>query len=79
MLGLLRIEFRGFAMFRARLNANARQLAGRGLKQRRKKHSPDDFTPDVLAAWVRSGVLFGEVGDDEMGVVLGGAGRGVAE
>jgi hypothetical protein len=79
MLGFLRIELRGLATFRARLNSNARQLPGRGLKQRRKKHSPYNFTPDVFPAWVRSKVLFCEVGDDEMRVVLGGAGRGVAE
>lgn len=79
MFGLSRIELRGFATIRARLNANARQRAGRGLKQRRKKQSPGDFTPDVLPAWVGSGVFLDQVRDDEMGVVLGGAGRGVAE
>jgi hypothetical protein len=79
MLGFLRIELHGFATIRARLNANARQRAGRGLKQRRRKQSPGDFTPDALPAWVGSGVFFGQVRDDEMGVVLGGAGRGVAE
>jgi hypothetical protein len=64
MLGLSRIELRGFATSRARLNANAWQRAGRGLKQRRKKHSPGDFTPDALPAWVGSGVFFGQVRDD---------------